>query len=232
MPTCKLLFDCEAFSATDTDQARSATKTNTTGLSTTFTTTSGKGGTLKSLGSSSNVKGFISGYQFGSTDGYDLSSTYTRTNATAWGFLMVFSGVSSYTDKYIIDGGANSNYIKFNGSGELSYRSGGSKGSVTNLRTSTTQGGVSTAHTFGSGLEVVLFQVDTGANGTIWNVNGDKIFTGSVSGGVASFVVESLFHDGTFNNNPAFMLHEFLTWEGAFSDAEASTIASAYGRYD
>lgn len=232
MPACKLRFDCETAGATASDQPKSAAKTNEIGISTSFTTTSGKGGTLKALGSSTNVKGFISGYQFGGVDGYDLSTVYTRTNSTAWGFLMVWSGCSNYNDKYIFDGGSNGNHMRFVNSGQLEYRGGGGKAATTTIPVNTSNGG-STAHTFGSGLEVLVVQVNTGAAADMWNVDGDKIASGiQIPGSVASMKIESLFHDGAFSKNPGFMLHEFLTWEGSFSDTEASTIASSYGRYD
>jgi len=122
--------------------------------------------------------------------------------------------------------------MRFVNSGQLEYRSGGNKGAATSFPTNTGNGG-STSHTFGSGLEAMLVQVDTGTNIKIWNVDGDTIVSGTqISGGVASMKIESLFHDNTFSKNPGFMLHEFVTWEGAFSDSEASTIASSYGRYD
>ena len=228
----KLYFDCESFDATGTDQAKNASKTNLAGFTTNFTTTTGKGGTLKAKRSSSNVKGIVSGYQFDSTDGYDLSNVFTRTNATAWGFVMAWSGCSSYNDKYIFHGGSNGNYMRFVDSGELQYRSGGNKGANTSIPTDTSNGG-STAYTFGSGLEVIVVQVNTGTTANIWNIDGDKIVSGvNLSGGVASMKIESLFHDNTFSKNPGFMLHDFIFWEGLISDSNLQGLAQSYARLE
>ena len=228
----KLYFDCETYDATNSDQAKNASKTNQGGFTTNFTTTTGKGGTLSARRTSSNVKGVVSGYQFGSTDGYDLSNVYTRTNATAWGFVMAWSGCSNYNDKYIFHGGSNGNYLRFVDSGELQFRSGGNKGANTSIPTDTGNG-PSTAHTFGSGLEVIVVQVTTGTTATIWNIDGDKIVNGvNLSGGVASLKIESLFHDNTFSKNPGFMLHDFFFWEGQLTDSELSGLAASYARLE
>lgn len=229
----KLFFDAEVGSSALSDTAKSATKTNPKGVTTNFTTSTGKGGTLKVPSKSiSNVKPGIGGYQFNTTSGYDLSSVYTRTNATAWGFVICWSNNSDYSDKYILDGGTNGNHMRFIDASTLEFRGGGSKGTATSLALNNTNNST-TSYTLTSDVECLVVQVSSGAVVKIWNIDGDLIFNSSsaVSGAVASFMVESLFHDNTFAKSPPFILHHFLSWEGSESDSNLSTFASSFGAY-
>ena len=231
--TSKLFFDCEVTTSGSTDVAKSATKTNPKGLTTNFTTSTGKGGTSKGYMSSiSNVKPGVSGYEFNTTSGYDLSSIYTRTDATAWGFAICWSNNSNYSDKYILDGGTNGNHIRFVSSTELEFRSGGSKGSATSLTLNNTNNST-VSYTLTSDVECLVFQVSSGGVVKIWNIDGDLIFNSSsaVSGSVASFKIESLFHDNTFAKSPPLLLHHFISWEGSESDANLSTFAASFAGY-
>ena len=229
----KLFFDCEVTTSGKDDTPKSASKTNPKGVTTNFTTSSGKGGTSKGFTSSiSNVKAGVSGYEFNTTSGYDLSSTYTRTNGTAWGFAICWSNNSDYSDKYILDGGTNGNHMRFVDASTLEFRGGGSKGTATSLALNNTNNST-TSYTLTSDVECLVVQVSSGSVVKIWNIDGALIFNSSsaVAGAVASFVVESLFHDNTFAKSPPFLLHNFLSWEGSESDANLSTFAASFASY-
>lgn len=226
----KLFFDCEIFDGGSSDVAKTATKTNSVGFTTSFTTSSGNDPVLKAYGGS-NLKPGVSGYQFDGTDGYDLSTTFTRTAATAWGFLFCWSNCAGYSDKYLMYDSTSGSYLRFVDSATLEYRSGGSKGNTTTIALDNTNNST-VSYTLGSDVESLVCQMSSGAVLDIYNIDGDKVFSGSIAGGVATFDMDSFLHDGSFSKNPRLWLHHFAVWEGdALSQADASALASAMSLY-
>lgn len=226
----KLFLDCEVLKGGASDVPKTATKANSIGFTTSFTTSSGNEPSLKAYGGANLIPG-MSGYAFDGTDGYALSTTYTRTTATAWGFVLSWSNCLGYTDKYILYDSVNGNYLRFVDAATLEYYSGGSKGSTTTIELDNTNNST-VSYTLTSDVECLVFQISASANLDIWNVDGDKVFSGSLAGGVATFNVQHLLHDGSYAKNPRLWLHQFFMWEGdALPQATASALGSAMSNY-
>lgn len=229
----KIRIDCEISKVSTSDSTKSGNLSSKGKLTRTMSANAtDKYPVLKAYGSNTELKTGITGYNFDGTSGLTLSSTYTKPANTTGGFILIWSKMQSYSDKYLMGGGTNGGHLRFVDANTLEYKGGGSRGAVTTINTDNTNGST-TSYTFGTNdVETLIWTTDTGNNVQIWNVNGDRIFNGVVAGAYAgTFVHNNILHNGSFAG-PVLTLIDYIVYEDhEITSSDASTIASTAASY-
>lgn len=228
----KISYNCNEGIRPTSDETKTASLVSIGGLSKSFTTDSSSTAPTKSSTQEATLYPGIGCLTFDGTDGLNVVTAYDRTDATAWGFVMAWTGCLGYVDKHIVDGGAEGNHIRFVDASTIEFRSGGSKGTATSLALNNTNSGT-VSYTFGSDVEVLIFQVASSGAVLIYNINGDLIYLGVAAGAVAAFNIEHVLHDGTYAKNPRLKLLGFYAWEAddtssMISATQAANVAAYY----
>lgn len=230
----QISYNCNEGILPSSDETRTAAQTSLGGLSKSFTTSSSSTAPTKSSTQEATLFAGIGCLTFDGADGLNVVTAYDRTDATAWGFVMAWTNCLGYVDKHLIDGGTNGNHIRFVDASTIEFRSGGSKGTATSLALNNTNNS-SVSYTFGSDVEVLIFQAASSGIVSIYNIDGDLIFNSgtAVAGAVASFNIEHVLHDGTYAKNPRLKLLGFYAWEAddtssVISATQAANVAAYY----
>jgi len=221
-------YNCNEGILPTSDETRTAAQVNLGGLSKTFTTDSSSTAPTKSSTQEATLAAGIAGLTFDGTDGLNVVTAYDRTDATAWGFVMAWTNCLGYLDKYLIDGGTEGNHIRFVDASTIEFRGGGSKGAATSLALNNTNNST-VSYTFGSDVEVLIFQVTSSGVVSIYNIDGDLIYNSgsAVPGAVATFNIEHVLHDSTYAKNPRLKLLGFYVWEADDTSSTISTTQAA-----
>ena len=229
----KLRVDCEIIKVSTTDTTKSGNIPSKGKLTRTMSANAtDKYPVHKALGSNTELETGFTGYNFDGTSGLTLSSTYTKPANTTGGFILIWSKMQNYSDKYLMHGGTNGGHLRFVDTNTLEYKAGGSKGSTTTINTDNNDGST-TSYTFGTtDVEALIWTTDNINNVQIWNVNGDRIFNGVVAGAYAgTFVHNNILHNGSYAG-PRLTLIDYIVYEDhEITSSDASTIASAAASY-
>ena len=223
----KIRVDCETTKVSTSDSTKSGNLSSKGKLTRTMSATSAdKYPTHKAFGQAELKEG-ITGYHFDGTSGLDLSSTYTKPTNNTGGFIIMWNKCNSYSNKHFLNGGTNGGHLKFVDANTLEYKAGGSKGATTTVDLDNTTGST-TSYTYGTtDVEALIWTTDTSNNVQIFNVNGDRIFNGTVAGAYAgSFVYQHILHDGSFAG-PSLTLLDLIVYEDhQITLSNGATIAS------
>lgn len=229
----KIRIDCETTVVSTSDSTKSGNISSKGKLTRTMSANAtDKYPVRKAYGSNTEFKTGITGYNFDGSSGLTLSSTYTKPANTTGGFVLIWSKMQSYSDKYMMQGGTNGGHLRFVDTNTLEYKAGGSKGATTTINTDNTNGST-TSYTYGTAdVEALIWTVDSSNNVQIWNINGDRIFNGIVAGAYAGTLVhENILHNGSYAG-PRLTLIDYIVYEDhEITSSDASAIASAAASY-
>lgn len=224
----KIRIDCETTNVSTSDSTKSGSISSKGKLTRTMSASSADKYPVHKAFGEAELKQGITGYSFDGTSGLDLSSTYTKAANSTGGFILMWSKCSDYTNKHFLNGGTNGGHLKFVDANTIEYKTGGARGATATIDLDNTTGST-TSYTYGTtDVEALIWTTDTSNNVQIFNVNGDRIFNGTVAGAYAGeFVYQHILHDSSFAG-PSLTLLDLIVYEDhQITASDAITIASA-----
>tara|TARA_R100000479_G_scaffold144621_1_gene80063 strand:+ start:173 stop:868 length:696 start_codon:yes stop_codon:yes gene_type:complete len=229
MSKLTLFFTGETAANNTKVTSKASVGTNTVSFS---QSTAARQPSVKSKNTNSKLKGEVAtSISMDGTNFLEAASTVSTTSGQD--YTMIFTWVDGdYTAETRLVSGGLGYYEISAGGGRVIFQPNAGKASARSLITNTTNGGT-TAHTFGSDVEMLAI-VSVGSTNTInlYNIDGDLISTNSTTGNTSVFDIDYILgaSDGTKGLNGEFLGFVFFD-DTAFSQGQVEAYGNKMKNY-